>query len=251
MGLTVEQMSLCFQSYWYMWLANSLGGLLFIGIDIGVAVFFLKKFQKRKTTNYQKSSAGTHRPFSPSEIRTINDKFEDNIQNKSTPRGFSARSDCSNSTEDSDDFASATLNEVNKARSRYDASAVSLNDQLSIIAQRWANHMAQTGKLEHSPAEMRNFGRQTLGENYAAVFQTELTASKMVRKWLKEGRTYQFGSNGCRDNENFTQLVWRATREIGVGRAQSTDGNWSYGVVVFDPPGNIPNQYTSNVSFMS
>jgi hypothetical protein len=69
----------------------------------------------------------------------------------------------------------------------------------------------------------------------------------MVRKWLKEGRRYQFGSNGSRDTENFTQLVWQGTQEVGVGRAQSADGNWWYGVVVFDPPGNIPNQYANNV----
>jgi uncharacterized protein YkwD len=49
-----------------------------------------------------------------------------------------------------------------------------LNEQLSEIAQRWANQMAITGKLEHSPAEWRNFGRQTLGENYMAQFQVEL-----------------------------------------------------------------------------
>jgi uncharacterized protein YkwD len=38
------------------------------------------------------------------------------------------------------------------------------NDQLSKIAQRWAEQMARTGKLEHSPAEWRRFGRQTHGE---------------------------------------------------------------------------------------
>ncbi len=76
-------------------------------------------------------------------------------------------------------------------------------------------------------------------------------ASKMVRKWMKEGQKYQFGSNGRRDTENFTQLVWQETKEIGVGRAHSREGNWWYGVVVFDPPGNIPNQYANNVYFIS
>ncbi len=69
----------------------------------------------------------------------------------------------------------------------------------------------------------------------------------MVRKWLKEGRKYQFGSNGSKATENFTQLVWQACQEVGVGRAQSADGNWWYGVVVFDPPRNIPNQDAHNV----
>lgn len=50
-----------------------------------------------------------------------------------------------------------------------------MNEQLSEIAQRWADQMARSGKLEHSPAEMRNFGRQTLGENFESSFQSELT----------------------------------------------------------------------------
>jgi len=83
--------------------------------------------------------------------------------------------DVSIPAEDNHDFAVATVELVNNARQKYNAPPVELNDQLSDIAQRWANHMAQTGKLEHSPAELRNLGRQTLGENYAISFQSELT----------------------------------------------------------------------------
>jgi uncharacterized protein YkwD len=36
------------------------------------------------------------------------------------------------------------------------------NDQLSEIAQRWAEQMARTGKLEHSPPEWRGFGLKHL-----------------------------------------------------------------------------------------
>lgn len=69
----------------------------------------------------------------------------------------------------------------------------------------------------------------------------------MVTKWMKEGRRYMFGYDGRRDNENFTQLVWRSSQRIGVGRARSEDGDWWYGVVVFDPAGNIPGQFSFNV----
>ncbi|CAF1474545.1 unnamed protein product, partial [Didymodactylos carnosus] len=150
-------------------------------------------------------------------------------------------------SQDREEFAEATVDTINSVRRKYTAPAVELNDHLSSIAQRWADEMARTGKLEHSPAEWRNFGRQTLGENYASSFQSELTGEKMVRKWLKEARKYDFGSNGHTSTENFTQLVWKSTHEIGVGRARSEDGNWWYGVVVFDPPGNIPNKYPENV----
>ncbi|CAF4559838.1 unnamed protein product, partial [Rotaria magnacalcarata] len=150
-------------------------------------------------------------------------------------------------SEDNEAFALATVQAINAARRPYEAQPVHLSDQLSEIAQRWAEQMARTGKLEHSPQEWRSLGRQTLGENYFASFQVPLTGDKMVRKWLKEGKRYMFGYDGRRDTENFTQLVWRSTKEVGVGRALSEDGNWSYGVAIFDPPGNIPNQYAENV----
>jgi uncharacterized protein YkwD len=57
-----------------------------------------------------------------------------------------------------------------------------LNEQFSQIAQRWTEQMARTGKLEHSPAELRNYGRQTLGENYYAQFQGELTGYLFIFK---------------------------------------------------------------------
>lgn len=69
----------------------------------------------------------------------------------------------------------------------------------------------------------------------------------MIRKWMKEGKRYMFGYDGRNDTAHFTQLVWRSSKEIGVGRARSGDGNWWYGIVVFYPPGNIPNQYAANV----
>ncbi len=53
--------------------------------------------------------------------------------------------------EDNDEFAQSTLEALNSARRRYNASRLELNDQLSEIAQRWAEQMARTGKLEHSP----------------------------------------------------------------------------------------------------
>jgi hypothetical protein len=53
------------------------------------------------------------------------------------------------------------------------------------------------------------------------------------------------------ERENFTQLVWRSSQEIGVSRARSEDGNWWYGDVVFDPPDNIPNQFSNNVPMLN
>jgi uncharacterized protein YkwD len=79
------------------------------------------------------------------------------------------------SSEDNDEFAQSTLQSLNVCRRRHNAEPLTINEQLCEIAQRWSEQMARTGRLEHSPAEMRNFGRQTLGENFGASFQAELT----------------------------------------------------------------------------
>ncbi|CAF0918876.1 unnamed protein product [Rotaria sp. Silwood1] len=236
-------------------LTNSITGLLFTGIGIGIAAFFMKKFKKNKPNVYaraRKPAPRRERPFSPTELNSLDDSFSGTtgtgLVGKYDTRVISAASaDDIGVSDPNEIFAQATLQAINGFRRRYEAQPLELNDQLSEIAQRWAEQMASTGKLEHSPAEWRNLGRQTLGENYAASFQAELTGEKMVRKWMKEGKRYMFGYDGRKDTENFTQLVWRASREIGVGRARSDDGNWWYGVVIFDPPGNIPNQYADNV----
>ena len=49
--------------------------------------------------------------------------------------------------------------------------------------------MAHTGKLEHTRIESRNFGRQALGENYLALFQTELTGLIVESSFLSEQKT--------------------------------------------------------------
>ncbi|CAF0735695.1 unnamed protein product [Adineta steineri] len=262
MGLTGTQIGLCFQSYWYMWLTNALAGLVFIGINIGVAGFFLKKFIAKKQAHYAEpptvQEETARRPFSASEISTHDDGAMSRASSRKSRTYFILNKQSffyifcivamyPGASEDNDEFAESTLKALNAFRRRHTAEPLGVNEQLCEIAQRWAEQMARTGKLEHSPAEMRNLGRQTLGENFSASFQSELTGEKMVRKWMKEGKRYMFGFDGRKDTENFTQSVWQASREIGVGRARSEDGNWWYGVVVFDPPGNIPNQYSNNV----
>jgi hypothetical protein len=45
---------------------------------------------------------------------------------------------------------------------------------------------------------------------------------------------------------HFTQVVWRASRRLGVGRAVAGDGA-VYVVANYDPAGNMIGQYANNV----
>ena len=133
-----------------------------------MAAFFLKKFGNIKSTAYERptnASDSTQRPFTPTQL-------DDPYGNKRRAKAGSA---LSSSLGVDYDFTESTLEAINAARRSYNAQPVVANDQMSLMAQRWAEQMARTGKLEHSPAETRHYGRQTLGENYAAFFQSELT----------------------------------------------------------------------------
>lgn len=45
---------------------------------------------------------------------------------------------------------------------------------------------------------------------------------------------------------HFTQVVWKNSKELGVGRATDGKGNW-YAVANYLPPGNFNNMYAENV----
>jgi len=46
---------------------------------------------------------------------------------------------------------------------------------------------------------------------------------------------------------HFSQLVWKGSREIGVGRAITADGHCIFIVCNYHPAGNIAGEYKKNV----
>lgn len=66
---------------------------------------------------------------------------------------------------DNKEFISESFKSHNVYREKHGVPALKLNDGLSEKAQKWADHMAETGAFEH--CKDRNFEGQTLGENIA------------------------------------------------------------------------------------
>ena len=46
--------------------------------------------------------------------------------------------------------------------------------------------------------------------------------------------------------DHFSQLVWRNSKELGIGTAQSKSGNF-FLVARYNPPGNIDGQFQDNI----
>ncbi|CAG0899961.1 unnamed protein product [Cyprideis torosa] len=94
------------------------------------------------------------------------------------------------------------------------------------------------------------------GENrYFTKLATDINpvpATAAVKKWYAQEEIYRphYGkippSNIRKLTHHFTQVVWKGTKHIGVGRAQGRSGTW-YVVVHYWPPGNKKSEYPHQV----
>jgi hypothetical protein len=89
-----------------------------------------------------------------------------------------------------------------------------------------------------------------LGENlyaFGASGQALPRPEAVVDRWYSEIQNYNFDKPGFHAGTgHFTQLVWKSSKELGMGTAQAADGTW-YVVANYSPPGNISGQFPLNV----
>ncbi|HXS07046.1 MAG TPA: CAP domain-containing protein [Rhizomicrobium sp.] len=101
---------------------------------------------------------------------------------------------------------------------------LSWNPALARTAQQWADYLAATGRFEHSP-ENHNLPE---GENLWAGTKGYFGPEAMVGAWVREKKFFRPGvfpdnsSTGrVADVGHYTQLVWRATTQVGCAEAAS------------------------------
>lgn len=143
-------------------------------------------------------------------------------------------------------LASEMLAAHNIVRSDFGVPPLVWSDRLAAIAQEWANTLLARHQLGHRP-------RLSFGENLFEIKGPGVDASPslVVETWAAESPHYEYGLGKCRDTvrgqsedgtrlltgcENWTQLVWRATKEVGCAVARGeTREVW---VCNYDPRGN-------------
>lgn len=137
-------------------------------------------------------------------------------------------------------FRTETLIAHNQYRAQHSTTPLSLSFQLCDGAQQWAEYLAENDLFERSP-ENNHYS-----ENIACTWGSHLTGTLVSRMWYEEGKDYDYNKDTLNKfTQNFTQLLWKESCELGVGRARSKHGK-DIIVARYHPPGNT-NDYTANV----
>ena len=100
--------------------------------------------------------------------------------------------------------------------------------------------MIKSDKFERSPQN------DNYNENIACTWGSHLTGTLVSRMWYEEGKDYDYTRDTLsKSSQNFTQLLWKSSREMGVGRARTKHGKEVI-VARYHPPGNN-GEFTENV----
>lgn len=121
-------------------------------------------------------------------------------------------------------------------------------------AQKYSEYLVKNDKFEHSKKENRNYKGGPLGENLAYVSGTntpvDTTGARATTMWYDEISDFNFGNPGFNSKTgHFTQVVWKGTREFGIGLGKITKGNSIKGVFCanYYPAGNMMGDFPENV----
>ncbi|XP_048584713.1 uncharacterized protein LOC5521024 isoform X2 [Nematostella vectensis] len=143
-------------------------------------------------------------------------------------------------------FKNQCVDNHNKYRAMHSAPPLKWSDELAREAQYYAEKLAQQRSMQHSSKCSRN----DAGENLAMFSGRYDTAGDMAcEMWYEESKKYSFVRGGFQGGTgHFTQMVWKGSKELGMGRAKTSDGRCTYVVARYQPAGNIVNYMSENVS---
>ncbi|ELT97570.1 hypothetical protein CAPTEDRAFT_178888 [Capitella teleta] len=145
-------------------------------------------------------------------------------------------------------FLDTCLKRHNEYRKRHQVPQMKLNTCMSAVAQKWAEHLAKTNTFAHS--KDREVDGKKMGENIAMKYTSsgdDFTGEQVTDQWYSEVQKYNFnGTGGGGGTGHFTQVVWKESVELGVGKAQTQDGKWLV-VANYLPAGNFMGKYKENV----
>jgi len=142
------------------------------------------------------------------------------------------------------EFRKESLMVHNQYRKKHRVSDLVSNQELDLISQRYAQKIASSGNFKHSDCMFKN---DHMGENIYMQMGRKMTGKLAVDSWYSEIKNCNFNDpESCSGVGHFTQLVWKDSKQLGIGCAKSSDGAY-YVVANYYPAGNWGGEYKRNV----
>lgn len=138
---------------------------------------------------------------------------------------------------DLETFAEKGLQAHNHYRQEHHSSNLRWSDELATQAEKMAYDMAMRGIVERSEVATS----MGYGENVAKITGVPFNDAGSVATdiWYSESRNYSYSyPRVTPQTDAFTQMVWKGTKEIGMGCAKDVATNDLYVVALYKPPGN-------------
>ncbi|RUS71314.1 hypothetical protein EGW08_020922 [Elysia chlorotica] len=148
---------------------------------------------------------------------------------------------------DMKEFREQGLKAHNDRRKKHGVPPMKLNNDLNKYAQEWADHLVKTSTFQHSNCTLSNGER--VGENIAQKWSSagaDFTGEEATEMWYSEISKHDYKSEQSMGTGHFTQVVWKDSVELGLGKAKSSDGK-CFVVGSYRPAGNFIGQFTKNV----
>nr|XP_045609389.1 nucleoporin NSP1-like isoform X2 [Procambarus clarkii] len=201
-----------------------------------------------------KSSSSSSSSSSPDRAKSSKTSAKQKVESggaKSSKSGFriklkSGKADDGDSSDD-DDFAKGVHKSVNEYRTKHGVSKLKLNKEMNKYAKEWAKKMATEDKLALRPDNKYGENVFCLSSN---TKEFKVKPEQVVDKWYGESKEHKFGEEpqGTRlKSGHFTQMVWKDTTQMGVGKARTAAGTKVFVVANFDPQGNWMGQFADQV----
>jgi glioma pathogenesis-related protein 2 len=180
--------------------------------------------------------------------QNVNQFNMDDFDNESTfeiPKKSANAKSNDNKKFDLDTFRKECLDAHNKKRRLHKAADLTRNSELDKIAQNYAQQLADTNSFEHSS---NTYKGDNLGENLFMQGGRAMTGDYAVDSWYSEIKNYNFQNPRKRSGVvgHFTQLVWKGSKEVGIGCGVSSNGSY-YVVANYYPAGNWVGEESQNV----
>lgn len=116
----------------------------------------------------------------------------------------------------------------NEYRARHGVPAMGISMKLCVSAQEWANHLASRNELYYPPQRIFNFG-QNIFCCVEASLCVAISGQEVATYWYSSMKRYDYFKRPSLLHTNvncghFTQIVWKNTKFIGVGKSYSKTG---------------------------